>query len=159
MIDEKMSQRGQERRNVKLGTGGIREIEFTVQALQVLCGRRLPAILDRGTLGSLSRLRRQRFLSAEQEAALTRAYLFLRDVEHKLQMVHDLQTHALPEEEEELTRCAVRLGYGGKNREVSRAAFDKACRQHTTLVNGAFRDLFAAPSRSSLLKAALKKMP
>jgi len=158
MIDDKMSQRGQERRNVKLGTGGIREIEFTVQALQVLCGRRLPAILDRSTLGSLARLRRQRFLSADQEAALTRAYLFLRDVEHKLQMVHDLQTHALPEEEEELTRCAVRLGYGAKNREASRAAFVKACRQHTTLVNGAFRDLFVAPARSRLLKAALKKL-
>ncbi|MBM4132898.1 MAG: hypothetical protein FJ245_03935 [Nitrospira sp.] len=158
MIDDKMSQRGQGRRNVKLGTGGIREIEFTVQALQVLCGRRLPAILDRSTLGSLARLRRQRFLSKEQEEALSRAYLFLRDVEHKLQMVHDLQTHALPEEEEELTRCAVRLGYGVKDREASRAAFVKACRQHTALVNGAFRDLFAAPSRSSLLKSALKKL-
>nr|MBI3612036.1 hypothetical protein [Nitrospirota bacterium] len=158
MIDEKMSQRGQERRNVKLGTGGIREIEFTVQALQVLCGRRLPAILDRSTLGSLARLRRQRFLSTEQESALAKAYLFLRDVEHKLQMVHDLQTHALPEEDEELARCAIRLGYGVKNREASRAAFVKACRQHTTLVNGAFRDLFAAPARSSLLKAALKKL-
>lgn len=158
MIDAKMSQRGQERRNVKLGTGGIREIEFTVQALQVLCGRTLPAILDRSTLGSLTRLRRQRFLSVDQEAALAKAYLFLRDVEHKLQMVHDLQTHALPEEDEELARCAVRLGYGVKNREASRAAFVKACRQHTTLVNGAFRDLFAAPARSSLLKAALKKL-
>lgn len=158
MIDDKMSRRGHERRNVKLGTGGIREIEFTVQALQVLCGRRLPAILDRSTLGSLARLRRLRLLSAEQEEALSRAYLFLRDVEHKLQMVHDLQTHALPEEDEELARCAVRLGYGVKNREASRAAFVKACRQHTTLVNGAFRDLFATPVRSSLLKAALKKL-
>ncbi|TAJ07797.1 MAG: hypothetical protein EPO61_11755 [Nitrospirae bacterium] len=158
MIDEKMSQRGQDRRNVKLGTGGIREIEFTVQALQVLCGRRLPAILDRSTLGSLARLRRQRFLSADQEAALAKAYLFLRDVEHKLQMVHDLQTHALPEGDEELAQCAVRLGYGVKNREASRAAFVKACRQHTTLVNGAFRDLFAAPAKSRLLKVALKKL-
>jgi glutamate-ammonia-ligase adenylyltransferase len=158
MIDEKMSRRGHETRNVKLGTGGIREIEFTVQALQVLCGRRVPAILDRSTLGGLARLRRLRFLSKEQEEALARAYLFLRDVEHKLQMVHDLQTHALPEEEEELTRCAIRLGYGGRNREASRAAFVKACRQHTTLVNGAFRDLFAAPAKSRLLKDALKKI-
>ncbi len=156
MIDEKMSQRGQDRRNVKLGTGGIREIEFTVQALQVLCGRRVPAILDRSTLGGLARLRRLRFLSKEQEEALARAYLFLRDVEHKLQMVHDLQTHALPEGDEELAQCAIRLGYGVKNREASRAAFVKACRQHTTLVNGAFRDLFAAPPKSRLLKAALR---
>lgn len=158
MIDDKMSRRGHETRNVKLGTGGIREIEFTVQALQVLCGRWLPGILDRGTLGSLARLRRLRFLSAEQEAALTQAYLFLRDVEHKLQMVHDLQIHALPEGDEELAQCAVRLGYGFKDREASRAAFVKACRQHTTLVNGAFRDLFAAPARSRLFKAALKKL-
>ena len=59
-IDAKMAERGQEQRNVKLGGGGIREIEFFVQTIQVLAGRRLPGILDRGTVGSLARLHKRR---------------------------------------------------------------------------------------------------
>ncbi len=98
-IDAKMAERGHEQRNVKLGVGGIREIEFLVQTIQVLAGRRLPGILGRGTIGSLARLQKAGILSGKQQAALTRAYRFLRDVEHKLQMVHDLQTHALPDQQ------------------------------------------------------------
>ncbi|MBI3604287.1 MAG: hypothetical protein HY205_07565, partial [Nitrospirae bacterium] len=72
-------------------------------------------------------------------------------------MVHDLQTHALPEADDELAHCAVRLGYGSKDRAASRAKFAEAHRRHTALVNGTFRDLFADPAKSRLLKAALKK--
>ena len=57
MIDDKMADRGHERRNVKLGTGGIREIEFLVQTIQVLVGKRVPTILDSGTLGALDAVR------------------------------------------------------------------------------------------------------
>jgi glutamate-ammonia-ligase adenylyltransferase len=107
-----MAERGHEQRNVKLGVGGIREIEFLVQTIQVLAGRQLPGILGRGTLGSLVRLQKAGILSKKQQADLTSAYQFLRDVEHKLQMVHDLQTHALPDQQRELERCAIRMGYG-----------------------------------------------
>ena len=110
MIDAKMTDRGHAQRNVKLGTGGIREIEFFVQTVQVLAGRKVPALLDRSTLGSLKRLAQKKLISIKDRDALTAAYLFLRDVEHKLQMVHDLQTHALPESSDELERCAVRMG-------------------------------------------------
>ena len=111
-IDAKMAERGQEQRNVKLGGGGIREIEFLVQTIQVLAGHRLPGILDRGTIGSLARLHSVDILSLKQQTALTRAYQFLRDVEHKLQMVHDMQTHALPDRQDKLERCAIRMGSG-----------------------------------------------
>ncbi|HEY6903562.1 MAG TPA: hypothetical protein VI216_04595, partial [Candidatus Acidoferrales bacterium] len=104
MIDAKMADRGHEFRNVKLGIGGIREIEFLVQTIQVLGGKTLPVLLDRSTLGSLKRFAARKLLSMNERDALTAAYLFLRDVEHKLQMVHDLQTHALPQEAEELAR-------------------------------------------------------
>ena len=157
MIDEKMALRGQERRNVKLGTGGIREIEFLVQAVQVLYGASLPGIRDRSTLGALARFKRHALLSARDYTALVRAYLFLRDVEHKLQMVHDLQTHALPDSPEDLTRCSIRLGYSPGDRARATKRFEADYRRHTTVVNRIFRSLFHAPERSRLLQAAQRK--
>ncbi|MBM4122546.1 MAG: hypothetical protein FJ249_08140 [Nitrospira sp.] len=157
MIDDKMASRGQENRNVKLGTGGIREIEFLVQAVQVLCGGRKPGILDRSTLGALSRFKKFGLLAAATEAKLAKAYLFLRDVEHKLQMVHDLQTHALPDSDEELTRCAIRLGYPSRDRRAAMKRFAEDYRRHTGFVRRTFQGLFDRPQRSSLLKAALRK--
>jgi glutamate-ammonia-ligase adenylyltransferase len=157
MIDDKMAQRGHERRNVKLGTGGIRELEFVVQAIQVLSGNRLPGIVNRSTVGSLSRFRVQGLLSGPEHDRLVRAYLFLRDVEHKLQMVHDLQTHALPDTAEELTRCAIRLGYEAGDPVAAMKRFAADYRHHTELVNRVFRSVFYGKGRSPLLKAALIK--
>jgi glutamate-ammonia-ligase adenylyltransferase len=156
LIDAKMADRGHERRNVKLGTGGIREIEFFIQTVQVLVGKRAPALLDRGTLGALDRFVRCRLLSGQERDALKAAYLFLRDVEHKLQMVHELQTHALPESGEELERCAVRVGYDAENRREGAAGFRRDHERHTGVVNRLFRSFFYDPKTSPVLKAALK---
>lgn len=156
MIDAKMTDRGHAQRNVKLGTGGIREIEFLVQTIQVLAGRKTPALLDRSTLGSLNRLVQKKLLSIEDRDGLTAAYLFLRDVEHKLQMVHDQQTHALPHDGIELEKCAMRMGYIEKDRRAAckRLAADHA--RHTKGVHDQFVSFFWHPERSPLLKAALK---
>jgi glutamate-ammonia-ligase adenylyltransferase len=154
MIDSKMAGRGQERRNVKLGHGGIREIEFIVQAAQILLGARMPEVRDRSTLGALEKLGRKRLLSVKDRQALERAYVFLRDVEHKLQMVHDLQTHAIPESPDELARCAIRLGYPAADRRVAGRKFLADHRRHTGEVNRIFKSLFGAPARSSFVKAA-----
>lgn len=156
MIDAKIAERGHESRNVKLGTGGIREIEFLVQTIQVLAGGRVPALLDRGTLGALDRLVDRKVMAARERDELAQAYVFLRDVEHKLQMVHDLQTHALPQEEDELERCAIRMGYEGASRSAASRAFSADHRRHTTLVNRVFRSFFNEPNASALLKAALR---
>jgi glutamate-ammonia-ligase adenylyltransferase len=156
MIDAKMSDRGHAQRNVKLGTGGIREIEFLVQTIQVVAGRKMPALLDRSTLGSLKRLADKKLLSIKERDAFTAAYLFLRDVEHKLQMVHDLQTHALPESSEELERCAVRMGYGMEDRKKAIELFLIDHQHHTEVVNRIFRSLFAKPETSPILKATLR---
>ncbi|MEW6247857.1 MAG: hypothetical protein AB1555_14260 [Nitrospirota bacterium] len=158
LIDGKMADRGHERRNVKLGIGGIREIEFLVQTVQVICGKVLPRILDRSTLGALGRFRQLGLLSATEQSALAAAYVFLRDVEHKLQMVHDLQTHALPETEEELQRCAIRLGYAGRDRKTAVDRFTADYRRHTERVNAMFRRLFFTPGRSRLLRAAVRAL-
>jgi glutamate-ammonia-ligase adenylyltransferase len=155
-IDAKMAERGQEQRNVKLGGGGIREIEFFVQTIQALAGRRLPGILDRGTIGSLARLHNAGILSAKQQSGLTRAYQFLRDVEHKLQMVHDMQTHALPDRQDKLERCAIRMGYKGASRSAALKQFQTDHTAHRTLVHDIFRSFFETPKTSKLFKAMLK---
>jgi glutamate-ammonia-ligase adenylyltransferase len=144
MIDSKIFQRGETHRNVKLGTGGIREIEFIVQAFQVLHGWRLKSIRERNTLAALSRLRRQRLLTTEESRQLAAAYRFLRDVEHKLQMVHDLQTHALPGTLQEVGQCAVRLGYAARNRTGAARLLIADHRRHTGNVNRIFRRCFYA---------------
>jgi glutamate-ammonia-ligase adenylyltransferase len=155
-IDRHMTERGHERRNVKLGVGGIREIEFLVQAVQVIAGRKMKGLVDRSTLGSLDRFVRYKLISKQQRDDLTAAYLFLRDVEHKLQMVHDLQTHALPENKEELERCAIRVGYDAGDRASATARFRADHQRHTEVVRRAFLSFFAEPKTSPILKAALR---
>ena len=151
-IDSKMAELGHEQRNVKLGDGGIREVEFFVQTIQVLAGRRLPGILDRGTIGSLGRLHKAGILSAKQQSGLTRAYQFLRDVEHKLQMVHDMQTHALPDRQDKLERCAIRMGYTGASRSDALKQFQADHTAHRTVVHDIFRSFFERPNTSAILK-------
>jgi glutamate-ammonia-ligase adenylyltransferase len=157
-IDAKMAERGHEHRNVKLGTGGIREIEFLVQTIQVLAGKGLPALLDRSTLGSLKAFTDRKLLSTKERDALSAAYLFLRDVEHKLQMVHDLQTHSLPDQAEELAHCAIRMGYGADNRARGVTQFMADYRSHTERVNRTFRSFFHERQTSPLLKKLLRSL-
>ncbi|MEY4705539.1 MAG: (Glutamate-ammonia-ligase) adenylyltransferase, subunit [Nitrospirota bacterium] len=156
MIDAKMTGIGHERRNVKLGVGGIREIEFLVQTVQVLAGKQVPALLDRSTLGALDRFVRRKLISATERDSLSAAYLFLRDIEHKLQMVHDLQTHALPDSDEELERCAIRVGYDAEDRKRGAERFRADHQRHTGFVNRFFRSFFCEPTTSPLLKATLR---
>jgi glutamate-ammonia-ligase adenylyltransferase len=155
-IDAKMAERGHEQRNVKLGVGGIREIEFLIQTIQVLAGRRLPGILARGTLGSLARLQKVGILLKNQQVDLTRAYRFLRDVEHKLQMVHDMQTHALPDQQDKLERCAIRMGYRGASRSAALMQFQADHAAHRTVVHDIFQSFFETPKTSAILKKTLR---
>lgn len=155
MIDDKIADRGHERRNVKLGIGGIREIEFLAQTIQVIAGGNLTGIVSRNTLAALDRLYQHGLLSKRDQTRLAEAYRFLRDVEHKLQMVHEIQTHSLPDDEEHLTQCAIRMGYDARNRRASLARFRADHARHTQHVNRAFRSFFYAPDQSGLLRATL----
>jgi glutamate-ammonia-ligase adenylyltransferase len=155
-IDAKMAERGHEQRNVKLGVGGIREIEFFVQTIQVLAGSRTPALLDRSTLDALKRFVRLKLISGKERDGLTSAYVFLRDVEHKLQMVHDLQTHSLPDQADELERCAIRMGYDGDDRRTALTQFQADHAAHRALVHDIFRSFFDSPTTSPHFKATLR---
>ena len=110
-IHQKVHRKGENDRNVKLSPGGIRDIEFIVQTLQLLHVAVEPQLFEPNNLKGLKRLIEFRHISPEHGAQLKKCYLYLRDVEHKLQMVHELQTHTLPAQESELFKCAVRMGH------------------------------------------------
>jgi glutamate-ammonia-ligase adenylyltransferase len=100
-----------ERHNdVKLSRGGIREIEFTVQLLQVVRGGQFPELRTRPTLNALQRLARAQLMPEPTAQALAQAYVFLRRVEHRIQYLDDQQTHVLPTDAADLLWLAHSLG-------------------------------------------------
>ncbi len=98
--------------DVKLSRGGIREIEFIVQLLQVVRGGQFPELATRATLHALERVVRAQLMPAETAQALTQAYVFLRRVEHRIQYLDDQQTHVLPTDDTDLSWISLTLGYG-----------------------------------------------
>ena len=96
--------------DVKLSRGGIREIEFTVQLLQVVRGGQFPELRRRPTLDALQRLAQAGLMPQETAEALERAYVFLRRVEHRIQYLDDQQTHVLPTRDDDLTWIAHTMG-------------------------------------------------
>lgn len=113
--------------NVKLGTGGIREIEFIAQALQLAHGGRDRWLRVPHTLIILGRLADRDLITDQERTELSDAYMFLRAVEHRLQMEHGLQTHLLPHEAESRELVARRMGFAGE----ALAQFDYALQLHT----------------------------
>jgi glutamate-ammonia-ligase adenylyltransferase len=122
--------------NVKLGEGGIREIEFLAQTLQLVWGGRDPTLRAPTTLGALSRLARAGHVPRRAARELATSYRFLRAVEHRLQMVADRQTHQLPTRKEELERFAVFMGYPDATR------FATALLGHLERVRARYADVF-----------------
>lgn len=96
--------------DVKLSRGGIREIEFTVQLLQVVRGGQFPELRTRPTLAALTRLCRANLMPASTASALAEAYEFLRRVEHRIQYLDDQQTHVMPTRDDDLNWIAASMG-------------------------------------------------
>ncbi len=138
----KLTRRGELDRNVKLGIGGIREIEFIVQSLQLRWAYRYPSIKDRQTLKSLSKLFKVGKLTLSMMEELRESYLFLRNVENKVQMVEELQTHVLPAKTDEIAKCAIRMGYP-KTSSIEQTAqnFVQDYSRHTARVHRYYRVL------------------
>ncbi len=97
--------------DVKLSRGGIREIEFTVQLLQVVRGGQFPELRTRPTLDALQRLVQANLMPADTAQAMAAAYVFLREVEHRIQYLDDQQTHVLPTRDDDLNWIAHSLGF------------------------------------------------
>ncbi|MQW86738.1 bifunctional [glutamine synthetase] adenylyltransferase/[glutamine synthetase]-adenylyl-L-tyrosine phosphorylase [Sinorhizobium saheli] len=129
--------------NIKLGRGGIREIEFFVQTQQLIAGGRMPALRRRETEAMLRLLAETGWIDGSTADELIEAYWFLRDVEHRIQMVRDEQTHVLPETEAELKRIAYMLGF------EDTASFSKALSRVLRTVERRYAQLFEQEAKLS----------
>ena len=109
--------------NVKSGYGGLVDIEFAVQTLQLVHGGEAPSVRVQNTRLAIDRLHKIGVLTEEQRDGLTEAYQFLRRVENALRIVHDRALDALPRNRAELGQLARRLGYTGDNAEPAAEAF------------------------------------
>lgn len=112
-IEKQLEERGHSEGHVKLAPGGIRDIEFLVQALQLEAGRNRPEVLGGHTLEALERLEAAGRVAPVDAQALREAYVFLRTVEHRLQLMENRQIHRLPKREEDLERLARTMGFRG----------------------------------------------
>ena len=142
-IDRAQRAKGAERRNVKLGRGGIREVEFLAQALQLLYAGDDPWLRGGNTLRTLFRLTERGYLSPGLGRMLGDALVFLRNVEHRLQILHEFQTHTLPEDPRALGLLARRMGVA-RPPDAARRRFLAEYRRVTNGVHAAFREFFEA---------------
>lgn len=110
-IERRAHQEGVDARDVKTGHGGIRDIEFVIQFLQLLNGADLPELQTSNTLEAIVQLEHVGCLNNQEQILLEETYAFLRKIEHRLQIMFDLQTHLLPKSNTELRKLALRMGY------------------------------------------------
>ena len=129
--------------NVKLGAGGIREVEFIAQIFQMIRGGQIRALQLKGTQETLLKLQELDMLDSETAAALLKAYRFLRDVEHRLQYWDDQQTQTLPENPEQQQLLAESMGF------ADYAAFSDGLNAHRRQVNAIFNEILTDPDGQS----------
>lgn len=148
--------------DVKLSRGGIREIEFIVQALQLYYGATDPWVRHPQILIGLQRLADKGILSDADRVLLTEAYTFLRTVEHRLQMEHGVRTHTVPSETEKVRLLARRMGYNGGD-EAGRFLADlQRHRQNVAMIFDAVfqeKDLSARDARAVPTSSRPRDLP
>ncbi|MDA8429147.1 MAG: bifunctional [glutamate--ammonia ligase]-adenylyl-L-tyrosine phosphorylase/[glutamate--ammonia-ligase] adenylyltransferase [Geobacteraceae bacterium] len=138
-IDASLARSMEGETNLKLGRGGIREIEFFIQALQLVYAGKNPKLRERNTLKSLETLLAARLISPEDHRMLSDAYRFLRTAEHRIQVVQERQTHNLPTKEDEILALSRRCGFlrtGGLER------FREVLEGHRGNVSAIYGNLF-----------------
>jgi glutamate-ammonia-ligase adenylyltransferase len=140
-----VSRRGDPDRELKLGPGGIRDIEFAVQLLQLVHGRADPGLRSRTTLTALDELAVAGYVARADAQALNAAYRFLRAAEHRLQLVEDRQVHALPSDLAARTRLARVMGFRDQAGETALGQFEDELRRHQSAVRSIHERLFFRP--------------
>ncbi len=132
-IEQRSSREGADALNVKTGHGGIRDIEFVIQFLQLLNGGDLPSLRTGNTLEAIAALENCGCLTHQERTLLEDSYSFLRKIEHRLQIMFDLQTHTLPAEPGELRKVAIRLGCSDAPGQTALATFESDYKSKTEL--------------------------
>lgn len=142
-IESEVVRAGELERNVKLGRGGIREIEFIAQTHQVLQAGKNPFLQGTQTLPTLQHLARYKFITRDSATDLTEAYCFLRDIEHRLQMENNLQTHTIPTDRKSRERLAALMGFDALT------AFEQKLHAHTHLVRTVYESVLKPEPKDS----------
>lgn len=132
-IEHRTEREGEDGHNVKTGRGGIRDIEFVIQFLQLLNGGDLPKLRTGNTLEAIAALEVAGCLTHQERSLLEENYRLLRKIEHRLQIMFDLQTHVLSDEPSELRKLAIRLGYQDKPQATAAALFESDYRNKTAV--------------------------
>jgi glutamate-ammonia-ligase adenylyltransferase len=148
-----LRRKGTHEREVKRGWGGIRDIEFSVQLLQLVHGRHDRSVRSPTTLEALDELARGGYVAASDARRLTEAYTWLRTVEHRIQLVDEQQTHTLPSDAAQRTQLARVLGFRDRGGTSALEAFDAAHHAQQTAVRALHEKLFFAPILDALAGA------
>jgi glutamate-ammonia-ligase adenylyltransferase len=138
-IEEYVRARGKEAVEVKRGRGGIRDVEFAVQLLQLVHGRRDPSLRQPNTLRALATLSEEGYVAVSDAEELSASYRFLRTLEHRLQLTRDVQTHELPRDAPSLRKLARSMGL--EDADSLRRTYE----EHTGIVRGLHERLFYRP--------------
>src|SRR3954452_22781921 len=148
--EEVMTRRGLADRELKRGRGGIRDIEFAVQLLQLVHGRHDDSVRSPNTLEALQQLTAADYVSSHDAARLDDAYRFLRTVEHRIQLYDEQQTHTIPSDERAEMRLARVLGYRDEGRQNALEQFEDDHRARQAVVRSIHEHLFFAPILEAL---------
>ena len=148
-IDAQLAHAGRAESDIKLGRGGIRELEFAVQALQLLHGGTDPWLQQGNTLLALHRLADKGFVGESEHAAIAAAYIFLRNLEHRLQLGQDRQTAVLPSRAGEWDQLARRMPPGGTVPERPAESLREALALHRDTVRRFYDSVFGRAAQGS----------
>ncbi len=148
--EEITARQGISERELKRGRGGIRDIEFAVQLLQLVHGREDDSVRSPTTLDALHELADGGYVDRDDADRLDRAYRFLRTVEHRLQLYDEQQTHLIPSDEQARVRLARVLGYRDSPERTALERFEAEHRDHQRAVRGIHERLFFAPLLETL---------
>ena len=151
--EQEITRRGLGSRQVKLGPGGIRDVEFAVQLLQLVHGRHRPELRSPNTLDALGVLGAEGFVAEDDAAELADAYVFLRHVEHRLQLARGRQTHTLPKAVRDREHLARGLGFRDTAHASALDAFEEAWKRRTAVVRGIHERLFYRPLLEAFARA------
>ena len=149
-IEKRSVREGTDERNVKVGHGGIRDIEFVIQFLQLLNAGDAPNLRTGNTIEAIHRLAAEGCLTHDEAAKLEPNYQMLRKLEHRLQIMFDLSQHNLPETEEGLRKVAIRMGYKGTGDLSPRESFERdlarRTRENRSILERLLHDIFGDES-------------
>ena len=142
-VDLNLKQKKLEKGHIKLGFGGIREVEFIVQSYQLLFGGRDQSLRDPNTSTLIDKLHDRKFVTAEEHEKLRDAYIFLRNLENRVQISFGLQTYHLPKDEKNLAILARKMRFQGDSYPELVAQLNNEFERHTQFVGTMYAQLFA----------------